>query len=190
MTLVVIPTDGQPATSTTLSTSTVPATSTTTSTSTSTSTTSTTSSTSTTSTSTAATSTGTPTPGGGVGLYTDLTSLGWRFLGCSPEERWTTDGAFRTLSGAVQSTDTNTNQACAAFCTSRGYKYAGSEWRRECWCGNSFAATRAPKTTVASLALCNYKCTGDQSQNCGGDAWLSLYEKCDAGAACVNQVFT
>ena len=192
VTLVVIPTDGTSVSSTTLSTSTVSSTSTTstTSTSTSTSTTSTTSTSTSTSTSSSSTSTGTPTPGGGVGLYTDLTASGWRFLGCSPEERWTTDGAFRTLSGAMESLDTMTNQECIAFCGARGFKYAGSEWRRECWCGASFAATRAPKTTVASLALCNYKCTGDQSQNCGGDAWLSLYEKCAAGAACVNQVFT
>jgi hypothetical protein len=119
-----------------------------------------------------------------------MTPLGYRFLGCAPEERWATDGAFRTLSGAMESSDAMTNERCTAFCEARGFKYAGTEWRRECWCGNSFAPTRQPATTIASLAKCDYKCTGNQAQICGGDAWLSLYEKCEAGAACENVVFT
>ncbi|KAK4100774.1 hypothetical protein N658DRAFT_507454 [Parathielavia hyrcaniae] len=178
VTLVVIPTDGLPPQSTTLSTSTVPATS-------SPAGTTTTTTTSTTSTSATATSTADPSD-----LFTDMTAQGFRFLGCAPEERWTSDGAFRTLSGAMESSDDMTNERCTAFCEARGFAYAGSEWRRECWCGNSFAETRRPATTVASLALCDYRCTGDQAQFCGGDAWLSLYEKCAAGAPCENVVFT
>ncbi len=189
VTLVVIPTTVLPASSTTLSTSTVSSTSTSAAASSTTSTSTSTSSSSTSSSSTSSAPASTAT-GGGVGLYTDLTASGYRFLGCAPEERWTTDGAFRTLSGTVLSTDTMTNQVCMAYCTGLGYKYAGTEWSRECWCGNSFAATRTPATTVASLAKCNYKCTGDATQNCGGDSWLSLYEKCAAGATCANVVFT
>ncbi len=184
ITLVVIPTTGLPQTSTTLTTVTTSSTSTS-STSTSTST----STSSSTSTSTSTTSS-TSTPTTGPLPFTDLTSSGYRFLGCAPEERWTTDGAFRTLPDVVISSDTMTNAFCMAQCTARGYKYAGTEWSRECWCANAFAATRQPATTVASLAKCNYKCTGDQSQNCGGDAWLSLYEHCAAGAVCQNVVFT
>jgi hypothetical protein len=167
---VVIPTTELPpqSSSTTFSTSTIPATSS--------------SSTTGSATSTPTTSPSTP--------YTDLTAQGFRFVGCAPEERWAGDGAFRTLSGASQSTDTNTNEGCAAFCTAQGFKYAGTEWSRECWCGGSVAATRWPATTLASLEKCNYKCTGDQGQYCGGDAWLSLYERCEAGDACENVVFT
>lgn len=170
-----IPTTGMPpVSSTTLSTSTIPATS------------------APASSTTSATSTPTGTPGGGSGsgAFTDLTAVGYRFLGCAPEERWTTDGAFRTLSGASESSDNMTNERCAAFCAARGYKYAGTEWRRECWCGNSVAPTRQPLATLAGLATCDYKCTGDQTQICGGDAWLSLYEACEEGVACENVVFT
>lgn len=107
VTLAVIPTtDLPPPTSTTTTGTSVPATTLTTLT------TSTTTSTST-----------TPATNG----YTDLTAQGYRFLGCSPEERWTTDGAFRTLSGAMQSTDTNTNAGCVAFCAAAGFSYAGTE---------------------------------------------------------------
>ncbi|KAL2145369.1 hypothetical protein VTI28DRAFT_7438 [Corynascus sepedonium] len=146
------------------------------------------------STSTTSTATSTPTgnpPSGG--LFTDLTSMGYRFLGCAPEERWTDDGAFRTLSGATYSSDNAmTNEACAAFCGESGFRYAGTEWRRECWCGNDVAPTRQPANTLAGLAHCNdgYRCTGDPTQNCGGDAWLSLYERCDGGEACENAIFT
>jgi hypothetical protein len=82
-----------------------------------------------------------------------------------------------------------TNEKCIAFCTSQSYAYAGTEWTRECWCGNSVAPGRVPQTTVASLAGCNFKCGGDASEYCGGDAWLSLYQACGTGA-CVNLQFT
>ncbi|KAK3307270.1 WSC domain-containing protein [Chaetomium strumarium] len=165
VTLVVIPTTELPPQSTTFSTSTLPATS-----------------------SSPSSSAPTTSP---TSAYTDLTALGFRFVGCAPEERWANDGAFRTLSGASQSSDTtNTNEACAAFCAAQNFQYAGTEWSRECWCGDAVAPTRWPATTLASLEKCNYKCTGDQGQYCGGDAWLSLYERCEAGEACENVVFT
>ncbi|KAK4170003.1 WSC domain-containing protein [Cladorrhinum sp. PSN259] len=180
VTLVVIPTGGVPPTtlstvviSTTISTSASVAVTTTSSTPVTVTTTTTT-----------ATSTATARP------YTDETSNGWRFIGCAPEERWTTDGAFRTLSGAMFSSGTMTNEACLAFCDARGFAYGGTEWSRECWCGNSYAPTRQPATTLASLASCNYRCTGNNLQYCGGDAWLSLYAKCPAAGPCVNAVFS
>jgi hypothetical protein len=165
VTLVVIPTTDlpPPSSSTTLSTVTIPATSTT----------------------GAPTPTGTPTE-----PFTDLTELGYRFLGCAPEERWANDGPFRTLSGASEASDAMTNERCLAFCEERGFAFAGTEWRRECWCGNSVASTRVPATTLASLAACDHVCTGDPTQFCGGDAWLSLYQKCEEGEACENVAFT
>ncbi|KAK3324564.1 WSC domain-containing protein [Cercophora scortea] len=197
VTLVVIPVTGgtsssstSSAPSTTLSTSTISSTksSTVSTTSTTTSPSSTSSSTSTTRTSTSTTSSATSTA---TALpYTDMTSQGFAFIGCAPEERRVTDAPGRTLSGALYASDTLTSEICMAFCAGRGYLYAGTEWRRECWCGNSYAPTRQPATTLASLANCNYPCAGNAAQYCGGDAWLSLYKKCDAGGPCVNAVFT
>ena len=83
-----------------------------------------------------------------------------------------------------------TNAKCMAFCSNAGYKYAGTEWSRECWCANSYAATRQPATTIASVHNCNFPCSGATNEFCGGDAWLSLYEKCPVGGPCVNNVFT
>ncbi|KAK3319130.1 carbohydrate-binding WSC domain protein [Apodospora peruviana] len=152
----------------------------------STSSTSTTSSTSSSS-SSSTSSTGTPTPL----PYTDMTANGFRFIGCAPEERRATDGPGRVLPSALYAEDTMTNEKCMAFCATHGYAYAGTEYRRECWCGNGpIAPGRVPGTTLASLAGCNFSCMGNTAQICGGDSWLSLYQKCPTGGPCVNNVFT
>ena len=96
----------------------------------------------------------------------------------------------RTLPTVVYAEDAMTNAKCMAFCSNAGYKYAGTEWSRECWCANSYAATRQPATTIASVHNCNFPCSGATNEFCGGDAWLSLYEKCPVGGPCVNNVFT
>lgn len=117
--------------------------------------------------------------------------MGFAFVGCSPEERTVSppDGPFRTLPTLFAS-DTMTGELCMAWCADRGFAFAGMEYRRECWCGNTYAATRQPKTTVASLSGCSMTCAGNGSQKCGGAGWLSLYKKCAVGGPCVNAVFT
>src|SRR3569833_200836 len=143
------------------------------------------STTSTTRTSTSSsTSTSTPLP------YTDMTSKGFAFVGCAHEERRATDAPGRTLPGPLYADDLMPDEKCMDFCKSKGYKYAGTEFTRECWCGNTLAPSRQPKTTTASLANCNFKCGGNKAEYCGGDAWLSLYQACPAGGPCVNQRFT
>ena len=166
-------------TSTTSSSSTTTSVATTLTTSTTTPGTPTTTSTSTTTTSTPA-NTNTARP------YTDMTANGFAFIGCAPEERRANDGPGRVLAAAVYAEDAMTNAKCMAYCAGRGFLYAGTEWSRECWCANSYAPTRQPATTLASLAACNYPCSGAASEKCGGDAWLSLYRACPAGGPCVN----
>jgi hypothetical protein len=122
--------------------------------------------------------------------YTDETANGFAFVGCAPEASNADDGPARTLTGALLADDAMTDGECVAFCASEGYTYAGTEYTRECWCGNSVAPGREPATTLASLDNCNYPCGGNASQFCGGNSWLSLYQACTPGAACVNAVFT
>jgi hypothetical protein len=122
--------------------------------------------------------------------YTDMTANGFAFLGCAPEDTHATDGPGRTLSGTLYADDAMTDGKCMAFCLSHGYAFAGTEYTRECWCGNSVAPGREPQTTIASLAGCNFPCGGDSTQYCGGSGWLSLYQACTVGSACVNAQFT
>jgi len=125
-------------------------------------------------------------------LFTDLTPSGFRFLGCAPEERRVVPFDFpgRTLTSLMTSDNAMANAKCIAFCANAGYKYAGTEWSRECWCANSYAPMRQPATTVASLESCNYRCSGAAGEFCGGDSWISLYERCEVGEGCENVVFT
>ncbi len=58
---------------------------------------------------------------------------------------------------------------CAANC--EGYKYFGTEWSRECYCGNTApaAAQSAPESD------CNMPCTGNVDEKCGAGMRLSVY---------------
>ncbi|KAL2755425.1 hypothetical protein ACRALDRAFT_1064452 [Sodiomyces alcalophilus JCM 7366] len=123
-------------------------------------------------------------------LFADVTSEGFAFVGCAPEEGPAGDGIpGRTLDGELYADDDLTNELCVQYCGSRGYIYAGSEYSRECWCGNSFLPTRQPNNTIDDLAGCNMRCGGDDGQWCGGAGWMSLYEACVEDEPCVNAVF-
>ncbi|CAH0058644.1 unnamed protein product [Clonostachys solani] len=125
------------------------------------------------------------------GLFADVTAEGYAFVGCAPEEGNANDNTTeRTLPASLYASDALTNEVCVNYCKSLGFKYAGSEYSRECWCANSYLPTRQPGTTVSSLAGCNMACGGDASQYCGGAGWLSLYAACEEGAACTNAEFS
>lgn len=89
-----------------------------------------------------------------VGCYTD--SVAQRTLGSAAGG----DGA--TMSAAT----------CIAFCNSRGYSLAGTEYSYECFCANAIGGTGAPATSG-----CNMPCNGAPGEACGGPDRLSVYEK-------------
>lgn len=62
-------------------------------------------------------------------FFTDLTSKGWGYDGCGTDNYYS-----RILTGASQSNDQMTNEACVAFCDSKGFSVAGTEYSRECYC--------------------------------------------------------
>lgn len=126
-----------------------------------------------------------PVIGQGATYYTDLTtSKGWGYAGCAA------DGDPRTLADktSIYSAgfgDDLTVEKCADWCA--GFKYFGLEYSTQCFCGNNVAADRVPQEGI--LGNCNMKCKGDDGQYCGGPGALSLYQKCAAGATCVNAGF-
>eukprot|EP01064_Diplonema_japonicum_P016060 TRINITY_DN24084_c0_g1_i1.p1 TRINITY_DN24084_c0_g1~~TRINITY_DN24084_c0_g1_i1.p1 ORF type:complete len:652 (+),score=56.36 TRINITY_DN24084_c0_g1_i1:51-2006(+) len=84
-------------------------------------------------------------------------------------------GCFKTyrarfLPKHVYRGSSNTPTSCAERCSDKGYSYAGVEYGRECWCGNSIA--RSIKTATKE---CNKKCTGDPNEWCGGGHRMDLY---------------
>lgn len=67
----------------------------------------------------------------------------------------------RALSGAASANDLMTVEMCATSCA--GYTYFGTEYGRECYCGNSFGAG----STVAPTNDCSFTCGGDAYEYCG-----------------------
>ncbi|KAK3329358.1 glyoxal oxidase-like protein [Apodospora peruviana] len=88
----------------------------------------------------------------------------WTYQGCY------TDVAGRTIGAAGYASATAmTNQACIAFCSNKGFQYAGTEYTEECFCGESLAAGAVVTTG------CNMACSGDATQPCGGPSRLTLF---------------
>ncbi|KAJ8698712.1 hypothetical protein PTI98_005387 [Pleurotus ostreatus] len=92
---------------------------------------------------------------------------GWTSQGC-----YTDEPGARTLTGASYSSgDAMTVESCISFCSDASFPLAGVEFSRECFCGYAVQSPGAP----AALSECNYACTGDSSQSCGGAGRLNLF---------------
>ena len=59
---------------------------------------------------------------------------------------------------------------CKKFYSGRNYKYAGVEWREQCFCGNDRPPIPAPDTD------CSMPCSGDKSEICGGGHRINVYQ--------------
>lgn len=95
-----------------------------------------------------------------------LTVAGYTRLRCATE-----GSGVRALTGASFAYDTMTLESCAANCT--GFVYFGTEYSRECFCGNSLASS----SVEAPDSECNMLCAGDPSEYCGAGNRLELYWK-------------
>ncbi|ETS86981.1 hypothetical protein PFICI_00809 [Pestalotiopsis fici W106-1] len=99
---------------------------------------------------------------------TSALSAGFSALGC-----YVDSGNPRLLTYQATSGSTNTPQSCATACQSAGYKYSGTEYASECWCGN----TKPDNSTLAtSSSECNMACSGDATQTCGAGNRLSVVD--------------
>lgn len=96
----------------------------------------------------------------------------WRYVGCFQE-----NSPGSQLATQLYGNDANTNAMCIAACANGNYAYCGTEYQRNCWGGPSLP------TLQVDDANCNYFCSGDLNQNCGGNgvgakaggAFLSLF---------------
>ncbi|KAI0911180.1 heme peroxidase [Ustulina deusta] len=87
-------------------------------------------------------------------------------VGCNTEA---TVAGVRALSGASYVYDGMTLESCMTNCT--GYFYWGTEYGRECYCGNTVHAS----STNVTLDECNIVCSGDETEYCGAGDRLELY---------------
>ncbi|TDZ74316.1 WSC domain-containing protein [Colletotrichum trifolii] len=91
---------------------------------------------------------------------------GWKYYGCRTEPP-----NARALGAATFGADDMTIEKCTTFCGNGKYTYAGLEWSRECWCGNTFTTGSNP----APQTDCTMTCTGNKFQYCGEGNRLSVY---------------
>ena len=81
----------------------------------------------------------------------------------------------RQLSQMLYSSSNNTNDMCITACGEAGYKYCGTQYRVECWAGNSVPI----ESTL--IRDCNFACSGNDNQTCGGNglyangSYISLF---------------
>lgn len=90
----------------------------------------------------------------------------YSFVGC-----YTDSQSSRTLPDARHDDSALTVESCAAFCTSGGYSYMGTEYAGECYCAQQLASS----STNASIWDCSMSCHGNSSEACGAADRLSLY---------------
>ncbi|XP_054269533.1 uncharacterized protein LOC128990907 isoform X2 [Macrosteles quadrilineatus] len=89
-------------------------------------------------------------------------------LGCFKDSH-----ANRFLSGHRQDfPGTLTNIKCVKLCKNKGFHYAGTEYGKECHCGNRKPSYRE----YASDEECSKRCEGDINQLCGGNWRLSIFK--------------
>ena len=91
-----------------------------------------------------------------VGLYA--------LVGCQTEAT-----ASRALSGFSYADDAMTLESCAAFCG--GSTFFGTEYGRECFCGNTLGAGSSP----TAQSDCSMTCAGNAFEYCGAGNRLELY---------------
>lgn len=84
------------------------------------------------------------------------------YLGCFVD-----DGSPRPLPDNMLGLDDMTAQKCQLRCAA--YKYFGTEYGHECWCGKNQPNITAPAPD------CNYPCSGDDGQLCGGANRINVW---------------
>lgn len=92
---------------------------------------------------------------------------GFKYLGCytdSPGNRQLARASYVDYSRM-------TEESCIAFCSAKGFPYAGVEYASECYCDYSLGplATKQPESD------CNFACTGDSTEPCGAGDRLSVF---------------
>jgi len=92
----------------------------------------------------------------------------YSYIGCYKDKGDPLGLQGRDLNGYIYQSDDMTIQMCSNICNQKGFKYAGVQYSKFCFCGNSYG-----KYGVADN--CNMACSGDQNQICGGSWANSVY---------------
>ncbi|OTA97955.1 hypothetical protein M434DRAFT_39360, partial [Hypoxylon sp. CO27-5] len=104
----------------------------------------------------------------------------YRYVGCWMEtapikpNSPTLDGPYLAMPGLMRV------EPCLEYCgfanntfdpKRTGYRYAGLEFARECWCGDTLSG----QTVRMEDTACDVPCDGDNTTACGGHLAITLY---------------
>ena len=64
-----------------------------------------------------------------------------------------------------------TPDKCIQACRERGFSFAGVQYSRQCFCGN----TAPPLDKIVDKNECNKDCEGDPAIKCGGHCRMNVY---------------
>lgn len=93
-------------------------------------------------------------------------SANWVPKGC-----WLDPLNPRALPTKAHLSGKTTNANCIKYCQSKGFKYAGTEYGAECFCGNDISSsTKKPNSD------CDMACAGNANEKCGGPGRLTLWQ--------------
>jgi len=84
-----------------------------------------------------------------------------QFIGCFKDQGDSFGTKGRDLDGLLIVSETMTNAKCADLCRAGGYRYAGTQVGKQCFCGNAYGRS-GPSPS------CNFKCAGHPNEICGG----------------------
>jgi hypothetical protein len=107
------------------------------------------------------------TPGGGTPAPSGPS--GWGSLGC-----YSDSVAARILPtgvGVAGGASNNSAASCTAACAASNFKYAGTEYGGECFCGNTLGNGHGPEEEG-----CDMECNGAPTEFCGGSNRINVYE--------------
>ena len=113
------------------------------------------------------------------GATFDRTSIraNWEDVGCVSDGV----GGNHSLRGAEYACLGMTVEMCMDFCDVMGFEVAGLEYGGECYCGDGFENDGG-----ACSGGCNVPCIGDETQICGGDWKMSVYQRRDVKRSAVD----
>jgi hypothetical protein len=91
-----------------------------------------------------------------------------RYVGCFEDRGnpWGTSG--RDLSDYSERDGDMTIDKCVSICKDKGYKYAGAQYSKWCFCGNKYGSNGISNN-------CHMSCAGNNDQICGGSYANSIY---------------
>ena len=72
-------------------------------------------------------------------------------------------------SGIQTESASNSPASCLTFCANKGYKYAGMEFAKQCFCGNGNTGAST------SGSQCSTPCSGNSGQTCGANNRMNVY---------------